>query len=1045
MYQISCLLKNRVIYNALLMFISYSRAAWRLGLLISVCFLSFYAPAQQIDSQLYNGLRWRMIGPFRGGRSIAVSGVESQPNVFYFGAVGGGVWKTDNAGETWVPIFDSQPTQSIGALAVSQSNPDVIYVGTGEADFRSDLTYGNGVFKSTDAGKTWTSIGLRDSRHISRIVIDPRNPQIVLVAAMGSAYGPGPERGVFRSTDGGATWQKVLFKDNNTGAIDLALDPDNPQTVYAVLVHDQRPPWSSYPPVTTGGTIYKSTDGGISWKPITGGGLPTSDPGRIGLAIARGTQGKRVYALIDTPGKDRGLYRSDDAGQTWARTDSDPRISGRGWYFGEIDVDPKDPDNVYSSNVSIYESKDGGKTFNALKGAPGGDDYHTLWINPANPQIMIFGSDQGVGVTLDGGKTWSSWYNQATAQMYHVSVDNQFPYHVYGAQQDSGSVDTTSRSNDGSITFRDWHPTGAGESGYIAPDPKDPNIVYGGSTFGELFRYNKRTGEEQIISPEAVRNFGADPTKAEFRFTWTSPVVFSPQDSHTLYYGSQFVMRSTNQGSTWQKISPDLTGTDPKASTEDALSPANAMQRGHGVVYTIAPSPVAAGEIWAGSDTGLIHLTRDGGKSWSNVTPPGLPLWSKISLIDAGHFAVGTAYAAIDRHRMDDISAWIYRTHDFGKSWTRINSGIPDGAYVRAVREDPVRKGLLFAGTERGVFFSIDDGDHWQPLQLNLPAVPVHDLVVKDNDLVIATHGRSFWVLDDISPLRELNDQIRSADAHLFKPATAMRIRANTNHDTPLPPEVPAGENPPPGAILYYSLKSAAQGEVKLEILDSAGHVVRAYSSNDKPWTPPFPPPFPNYWLRPEAPLSAQAGMHRLIWDLHYTAPSLASPLRQGVQYSMSVAAGQNSAHEPEGPYALPGNYQIRLTVNGKSYTQPFKLGMDPRVQTSPADLQTQFALAMRLSNALAQADQSLVEISEIYKTTPAGDNLNQLAAIEPAPNSARGGKTSLSGVAGNLGQLLVAIESVDAAPTATQTSAAEQNLQQANQLLQQWRAIKAK
>src|SRR6185437_11535055 len=448
MYQISCRVKNRLIYNALLMSISYFRAAWRLCLLISVCFLSLYAPAQQVDPQLYNGLRWRMIGPFRGGRSIAVSGVESQPNVFYFGAVGGGVWKSDNAGETWRPIFDSQPTQSIGALAVSQSNPDVIYVGTGEADFRSDLTYGNGIFESTDAGKTWTSVGLRDSRHIARIVIDPHNPQ----------------------------------------------------TVYAALVHDQRPPWSSYPPVTTGGTIYKSTDGGVTWNPITGGGLPTSDLGRIGLAIARGTQGKRVYALIDAPGKERGLYRSDDAGQTWARTDSDPRISGRGWYFGEIDADSKNPNVVYSSNVSIYQSKDGGKTFVAIKGAPGGDDYHTLWINPSNPQIMIFGSDQGVGVTLDGGKTWSSWYNQPTAQMYHVSVDNQFPYHVYGAQQDSGSVDTATRSNDGSITFREWHPTGAGESGYIAPDPKDPNIVYGGSTFGELFRYNKRTGEEQVIS-----------------------------------------------------------------------------------------------------------------------------------------------------------------------------------------------------------------------------------------------------------------------------------------------------------------------------------------------------------------------------------------------------------------------------------------------------------------------------------------------------------------------------------------------------------------
>jgi len=1026
---------------------SYFQAAWRLSLVFFTCSLSLAAVAQQVDPQLYSGLRWRMIGPFRGGRSIAVSGVESQPNVYYFGSVGGGVWKSTNAGETWEPVFDGQPIASIGALAVAQSDPNIIYVGTGEADFRSDLTYGNGVYKSTDAGKTWTNIGLRDSRHIARIVVDPHNPQLVLVAAMGSAYGPGPERGVFRSTDGGATWQKVLFKDENTGAIDIALDPDDSQTVYAALVHDQRPPWSIYAPTTTGGAIYKSSDGGATWKQITGGGLPTSDLGRIGLAVTRGTNGQRVYALIDTPGNDRGLYRSDDAGSTWRRMDSDPRISGRGWYFGEIDVDPKNPDTIYSSNVSIYRSSDGGRTFTAVKGAPGGDDYHTLWINPSNPQIMIFGSDQGVGVSLAGGKSWSSWYNQPTAQMYHVVVDNQFPYHVYGAEQDSGSVDTTSRSNDGSITFRDWHPSGAGESGYIAPDPKDPNIVYGGSTFGELFRYDKRTGEEQVISPEAVRNFGADPTQSKLRFTWTSPVVFSPQDSHTLYYGSQFVLKSADQGNTWQKISPDLTGTVANSPTEGPATPENAIQRGHGVVYTIAPSPLAAGEIWAGSDTGFIHLTRDGGKSWTNVTPPGLPVWSKISLLDTGHFSAGTVYAAVDRHRMNDLSPWIYRTHDFGKTWTRINSGIPAGAYVRAVREDPVRKGLLFAGTELGVFFSIDDGDHWQPLQLNLPVSPVHDLVIKNDDLVIATHGRSFWILDDISPLRELNNQIAAAPAHLFKPATAMRIRPNTNHDTPLPPEVPAGENPPPGAVLYYYLKSATQAEVKLEILDARGQLVRAYRSNDKAWEPPFAPPFPNYWFQPSEQISTQAGMHRLIWDLRYTQPSLTSLLARGVQYSMSTAAGQNTAHEPQGPYALPGNYQVRLMVEGKSYSQPLKLVMDPRVTASPADLQKQFALEMRLSNALGEADHAIAEITQLYKTNPPSAKAQQLSQIQPPPQArpTTNTKPSLSSVAGNLGQLIVAIDSVDAAPTITQTTAAEENLREMNDLFQKWQAIKGK
>ena len=573
--------------------------------------------SQQLDPGLYGGLRWRMIGPHRGGRTVAVSGVEGQPNVYYFGGVAGGVFKTGNGGITWEPIFDGQPISSIGALAVAQSNPNIIYVGTGESDFRSDLTYGNGVYKSTDGGRTWKNIGLTASQHISRIAIDPRNPDVVFVAAMGSAYGPSSERGVFRSTDGGSTWQKILFRDENSGAIDIALDPDHPQTVWAALLHDRRPPWSAYPPVTISGAIYKSTDGGNVWNPVTAGGLPQGDWGRAGLAVARGTHGQRVYALIDA--KDGGLFKSDDGGQTWLRTGTDPRIRGRMWYFGEIYVDPKNPDTVYVPNVSLYRSTDAGKTFVAIKGAPGGDDYHALWIDPANPQRMIFGSDQGAGVSVDGGRTWSSWYNQPTAQFYHVAVDNEFPYHVYGAQQDSGSVFIISRSNDGSITFRDWHPAGAGESGYIAPDPSDPNIIYGGGTYGELFRYDRRTGQAQNIAPDAIRNFGE--AHPEHRFTWTSPLVFSPQDSHTLYFGSQNVLRSTNQGNSWEAISPDLTGTDPKASQEGPLTPENANARGHGVIYTIAPSPLKAGLIWVGTDSGRIHVTADGGKIWIERDP----------------------------------------------------------------------------------------------------------------------------------------------------------------------------------------------------------------------------------------------------------------------------------------------------------------------------------------------------------------------------------------------------------------------------------------
>jgi photosystem II stability/assembly factor-like uncharacterized protein len=1003
--------------------------------------MSGAALAQQLDPGLYSGLRWRMIGPHRGGRTVAVSGLEGQPNVYFFGGVGGGVWKTANGGITWEPIADSLPISSIGALAVAQSNPNIIYAGTGEADFRSDLTYGTGIYKSTDGGRTWKSTGLTGTRHISRIVLDPRNPDVVYVAAMGSAYGPGPERGVFRSTDGGANWQRVLFRDENSGAIDIALDPDHPQTVWAALVHDRRPPWSVYPPVTINGAIFKSNDGGSVWNPVTAGGLPEGDWGRVGLAVARGTHGQRVYALIDA--KDGGLFKSDDGGQTWLRTGADSRIRGRMWYFGELYVDPKSPDTVYVPNVSLYRSTDAGKTFTAIKGAPGGDDYHALWIDPANPQRMIFGSDQGAGVSVDGGRTWSSWYNQPTAQFYHVAVDNEFPYHVYGAQQDSGSVFIISRGNDGSITFRDWHPAGAGESGYIAPDPADPNLIYGGGTYGELFRYDRRTGQAQIIAPDAIRTFGE--AHPEHRFTWTSPLVFSPQDSHTLYFGSQRVLRSTNQGNSWEAISPDLSGADPNASDQGPLTVQNAKARGHGVVYTIAPSSVSAGQIWAGTDSGLIHLTRDNGKSWSSVTPSGLADWSKISIIEASHFEAGTAYAAVDRHRLDDIGPYIYRTRDFGKNWIRINSGIPEGAYVRVVREDPVRKGLLFAGTEVGVFFSLNDGDSWQALRLNLPVSPVHDLVIKDNDLVAATHGRAFWILDDIAPLRQLDAKTEAAPVLLFQPSPAMRIRASTNHDTPLPPEEPAGENPPPGTIFYYYLKSPAQHEVKLEILDASGKVVRTYSSKDQPFRPAIPPAFPMYWFHPAEPLSTAAGMHRFVWDIRFAAPPVFQP-----GYSMSTVAGRDVPREPEGPQALPGSYQLRLTVDGTASTQPFKLTMDPRVKVSAQDIEKQFALGLKLANAMHEANQT---VDEIHAAAQAGKisaaDERRLAGARrgrgEAPPEGPPEQPAFAQVIANLSQLLINLDSADAAPTKQVEEAATRTIMQLDTLVRQWQQLQLK
>jgi photosystem II stability/assembly factor-like uncharacterized protein len=742
-----------------------------------------------------------------------------------------------------------------------------------------------------------------------------------------------------------------------------------------------------------------------------------------------------VYALIDT--EKGGLFRSDDRGHTWTLMGTDTRVRSRGWYFSEVIVDPQDPNTVYLPNVSIYRSTDGGKNFEAIKGAPGGDDYHAMWIDPANPRRMIFGSDQGAGISVDGGKSWSSWYNQPTAQFYHVAVDNRFPYWVYGAQQDSGTISTASRSDYGSITFRDWHPVGAGESGYIAPDPADPNIVYGGSTFGSLFRFDNRTGQSQDISPLAVGGFG-DITRAKYRFTWTSPLVFSPQDSHVLYFGSQFLLRSKDQGASWEKISPDLTGAQPTPPA-GATTVANAKAKGYGVIYTIAPSPLAAEEIWVGTDTGLIQLSQNNGKSWSNVTPAGLSDWSKISILEAGHFDAATAYAAVDRHRLDDISPAIYRTHDYGKSWSKIINGIPSGAYVRAIREDSVRKGLLFAGTELGVYVSVDDGDHWQPLQLNLPVSPVHDLVVKNNDLVIATHGRSFWILDDIAPLRQINSEMAGSGVHLFKPSTAMRIRPNINHDTPLPPEEPAGENPPPGAVFYYYLKSPAQSGVTLDVVDASGQVIRHYSSHDRAVAPATPPAFPSSWIHPTQPISAEAGMHRFIWDLRHTPLPAETP-----EYTMSTASNQTAPPGLQGPQVLPGTYQLRLTAGGQTMTESVEVVMDPRVQVSREDLEKQFALEMKIANGLQQ-DESAIQEIRAFKTHAGSDLAKKAADLlgEEEGRRPSRNKVSFLELNGVLAHLEDVVDSADAAPTTQATAAVDEALAQLKSLLEQWQALK--
>ncbi len=882
--------------------------------------LSTLAPllfCQTFDPKLYSGLEWRMIGPFRGGRTVGAAGIADQPNVFYIGVNNGGVWKTDDFGRTWNPLFDGQPTGSIGAVAVAPSDPNVVYVGSGEGLQRPDLSVGDGVYKSTDAGKTWRHLGLRDGQQIPQIAVDPRNPNRVFVAVLGHPYGPNAERGVFRSTDGGASWQKVLYKDERTGAVDLAFDPHNPQIVYAVLWEAQQGPWENGAFSGPNSGIFKSTDGGDHWTQLTGG-LPTfaQGLGRIGIGVAPNDP-NRMYALVESR-EAGGLYRSSDAGATWTRVNSEKRIYGRGSDFACVRVDPKNRDVIYVANTSTYRSTDAGHSFTAIKGAPGGDDYHTIWINPANPNIILLASDQGATISVNYGATWSSWYNQPTAQFYHVITDNQFPYWVYGAQQESGSAGIASRGNDGEITFRDWHPVGAEEYAYIAPDPLDANIIYGAARNG-VSKWNRITGEVEQVGPHGT-----------YRYVRTVPLIFSPVEPHTLFLGAQLVLKTTDGAHTWQAISDDLTRASYElpASVASYGEAAKREATRRGVVYALAPSKRDVNVLWAGTDDGLIHLTRDGGKTWKNVTPPVLTPWSKVSQLDTSAFDDQTVYAAINRIRLDDMKPHIYRTHDGGATWQETVRGLPDGP-VNVVREDPVRRGLLFAGTELAVYVSFNDGDDWQPLRLNMPATSIRDLVIHESDLVVGTHGRGFWIMDDISPLRQLTTETAGAAAHLFAPRATYRLPRDTNTDTPLPPETPAGQNPPDGAILYYHLNAAASGPVTLEILDSTDRPVRRFSSDDKP--EPISPEVnvPTYWIRALQPLSSAAGMHRFIWGLH-ASHQAGGGGRRGFEYPISAVPHDTPG--PQGEWMPPGTYTVKLTVDGKSYTQPLVVKPDPRL-----------------------------------------------------------------------------------------------------------------
>jgi photosystem II stability/assembly factor-like uncharacterized protein len=989
------------------MVVRYRRQLFAFASVALLAVLGFVVLAQQspYPASLFAGLHWRDVGPMRGGRSYGVAGNANQPDTFYFGSVGGGVWKTENAGRSWIPIGDEGiPIGSIGAIAVAPSNPNIIYVGTGEPDIRSQHSYGIGVFKSTDAGKTWTHIGLEGTRQIGRIVVDPANPNRVYVAALGHVYDANPERGVFRTLDGGATWKKILnnAKDpNGVGAIDIAMDWKDSRVLYASLWATRRPPWSVYAPSNLpGGGLYKSTDGGDTWKQLTGG-LPSDEfVGKIGIAVAP-SNSNRIWAVVDdlgaavaagngggrgaaaTPGATPaaggaaaaggagrggrrgggsggsagGVYLSDDAGATWRLVNSENRLWGRGWYFESVTVDPTNPDRAYVINTATYMTTDAGKTFIPIKGAPGGDDYHQIWVNPKDGNRMVLSSDQGTVVSVDGGKSWSTWYNQPTAQIYRVAADNRFPYWLYGAQQDSGGVGVSTWSREGVLSFRNWEPTClAGESNTVVPDPKDGNILYGGAA-GRCDQYlNSAASLGGVLPPP-------DPDDPD-RKTWTLPTVFSPADE-AIYYSNQFVFRSRDRGRSWEKISPDLARLHPLVP--ETLDPITAkdidqpMTDRFGVVYTISPSPISATTVWTGTDDGLIHVTRDDGKNWINVTPPDLTSWSKVSQVEAGHFEVETAYASIDRHRLADNRAYIYRTHDGGKTWRNVAAGIPDGAFVNSVKEDPQAKGLLYAATELRVYVSFNDGDTWQPLQNEMPVTSVRDIVVHGDDLAVATFGRGFWVMDQMTPLRQIaaeGGQIVSSSAYLFKPGETLAIRNGGQNGTPLPHEEPQELNPPAGIVAYYWLKSAATQPLKLELLDGSG-AVRACAASDTPVRPVDTEAInvQAIWEQPAPPPSAAAGMHRFALGgaagrggggggfgrgggappapdaCTAGAPAPAPDAAPGGRGGRGGRGGGRGGRGGAGGLQ-PGQYSVRLTVDGQNYTQPVTIKPDPRGAT---------------------------------------------------------------------------------------------------------------
>lgn len=911
---------------------------------------TFLTQAQ--EHEFTQELKYRLIGPFRASRTVGAVGIEDQPNVFFVGVNNGGVWKTDDYGRTWNPIFDAMETGSVGDIAVYQKNPNIIYVGSGEGLHRPDLGVGDGVFKSKDGGKSWEFKGLPDVQQIARVIIHPEDPNQVYVAALGHPYGPNETRGVFKTDDGGETWDKVLYIDQKTGATQVEFDPLDPNIVYASLWDHREGPWENAAFSGTNSGLYRSKDGGSTWTPLTNGLPDASDGlGRIGIGIAPSNP-LIIYATVDAKVRG-GIYKSEDGGASWKLINTDYRLWGRGGDFAEIRVHPQDPNILFVGNIASYRSDDGGLTWTSIKGAPGGDDYHRIWINPKNPSIMIFAADQGATVTVNGGKTWSSWYNQPTAQIYHVTADNQFPYWIYGGQQESGAIGTASRGAGGQISFRDWIGVGADEYAYIAPDPKNPDLIYG----GRVVRFNKKTGQTQYVGPEVLRS-------GDFRILRTMPLIWHPLDDELLLFATNVLWATRDGGDTWVQMSPDLSRPHPEItpSISDYVPDDYSVDR-RGVIYALSPSAVNANVIWAGTDDGWVHITTDGGKTWNNVTPPDLESWDKISQIDAGHFDEKVAFIAVNSIRKDDMSPRIYRTDDQGKTWKKITEGLPDNGPVNVVREDPIQEGLLLAGTERTVYFSLNNGERWYPLKNNLPATSIRDLIIHMGDLIVGTHGRSIWVLDNINPLRSLAEQANIFDPYLVPLPITYRVRDNHFLDTPLPPEEPAGENPPNGAIIDYFLPKAAE-RLSINIYDDKGNLVRSYDrETDLQPLNPDHLAHPYYWVKNDELPSANQGHHRFVWDLKWTRP-------KGAKSSLPISAVRNrTSPEPSGPYVAPGLYQVKLVVDGITYQQPLEVVPDPRVAASASDLELQYMASMRcyeqyhllesLKETLVLSDQS--------------------------------------------------------------------------------------